>query len=152
MYETYIKWVMNPFYEINSPIKSQTFERKSQMYGRKFLTGQSSTLVFAVRVMSSVPEIYKTPDHSPSPTPERAVYGFVVYLLTTAAFLCYILWLIIPNDTLESLGITFLPQKYWAVAVPIYVSVAFFLFVVVIYPSLGMVLYSPDLADSDLRH
>ena len=39
MYETYTKWVMNPFYEINSPIKSQTFERKSQMYGRKFLTG-----------------------------------------------------------------------------------------------------------------
>ena len=39
MYETYIKWVMNPFYEINSPFKSQTFERKSQMYGRKFLTG-----------------------------------------------------------------------------------------------------------------
>ena len=39
MYETYIKWVMNPFYEINTPIKSQTFERKSQMYGRKFLTG-----------------------------------------------------------------------------------------------------------------
>lgn len=108
--------------------------------------------MFPVRVMSSVPEIYKTPDHSPSPTPERAVYGFVVYLLTTAAFLCYILWLIIPNDTLESLGITFLPQKYWAVAVPIYVSVAFFLFVIVIYPSLGMVLYTPNLVDGDLRH
>jgi len=102
--------------------------------------------------MTSASETNKTPDHSPSPTPERAVYGFVVYLLCTAAFLCYILWLVIPNDIFESLGITFLPQKYWAVAVPIYVSVAFFLFVVVIYPSLGMVLYSPDLADSDLRH
>jgi len=37
MYETYIKQVMNPFYEVNSPIKSQNFEKKSQFYGRKFL-------------------------------------------------------------------------------------------------------------------
>jgi hypothetical protein len=39
MYETYIKWIMNPFYELNTPIKSQIFERKAQTYGRKFLTG-----------------------------------------------------------------------------------------------------------------
>ena len=39
MYETYIKWIMNPFYELNTPIKSQPFEKKAQMYGRKFLTG-----------------------------------------------------------------------------------------------------------------
>ena len=102
--------------------------------------------------MNANSEIYKTPDHSPSPTPERAVYGFVVYLLTTGAFLGYILWLIVPKDIFESLGITFLPQKYWAVAVPIYISVAFFLFVIVIYPSLGMIMYSPSLDDGDLRH
>ena len=39
MYETYIKWLMNPFYELNTPIKSQQFETKAQFYGRKFLTG-----------------------------------------------------------------------------------------------------------------
>jgi len=39
LYETYIKWIMNPFYELNTPIKSQAFEKKAQMYGRKFLTG-----------------------------------------------------------------------------------------------------------------
>ena len=39
MYETYIKQIMNPFYAINSPIKSASFEKKAQFYGRKFLTG-----------------------------------------------------------------------------------------------------------------
>ena len=39
MYETYIKQIMNPFYAINSPIKSVAFEKKAQFYGRKFLTG-----------------------------------------------------------------------------------------------------------------
>ena len=39
MYETYIKQIMNPFYAINTPIKSPSFEKKAQFYGRKFLTG-----------------------------------------------------------------------------------------------------------------
>ena len=102
--------------------------------------------------MSTNCETHKTPDHSPSPTPERAVYGFAVYLLTTTAFLCYMLWLVIPDAIFESLGITFLPQKYWAVAVPIYLSVAFFIFVIIIYPSLGMIMYTPSIMDGDLSH
>ncbi|XP_051157731.1 probable trafficking protein particle complex subunit 2 isoform X2 [Leptopilina boulardi] len=38
MYETYIKYSMNPFYKINTPIKSVGFEKKAQLYGRKYLT------------------------------------------------------------------------------------------------------------------
>ncbi|VDL78674.1 unnamed protein product [Nippostrongylus brasiliensis] len=37
MYETYIKYSMNPFYTINSPIKSAAFEQKATLYGRKYL-------------------------------------------------------------------------------------------------------------------
>ncbi|XP_005187113.1 probable trafficking protein particle complex subunit 2 [Musca domestica] len=37
MYETYVKYSMNSFYKINTPIKSPTFEKKAQLYGRKYL-------------------------------------------------------------------------------------------------------------------
>ncbi|KAK0084981.1 hypothetical protein PV325_005978 [Microctonus aethiopoides] len=38
MYETYIKYSMNPFYTINTPIVSVGFEKKAQIYGRKYLS------------------------------------------------------------------------------------------------------------------
>ena len=37
MYETYIKYSMNPFYEHDTQIKSPAFEQKAIYYGRKFL-------------------------------------------------------------------------------------------------------------------
>lgn len=50
-----------------------------------------------------------------------------------------------------SAGLEFLPQKYWAVAVPIYVTVVFLVSVFIIYPSLGMWM-TPSLADRDMRY
>ncbi|CEF70662.1 Probable trafficking protein particle complex subunit 2 [Strongyloides ratti] len=38
MYETYIKYLMNPFYEINTAITSFAFENKALFFGRKYLS------------------------------------------------------------------------------------------------------------------
>jgi len=85
--------------------------------------------------------------HNPSPTPERAVYGFILYILATAGFVLYLTWLFLPENILHSIGIgEFLPQKYWAVALPIYFSVAFFLFVFLVYPSLCLMV-TPKIKD-----
>ena len=83
---------------------------------------------------------------SPAPTPSRAVYGFVMWLLSHLCLLLYLLWALVPDFYLELAGLEFLPQKYWAVAVPIYLSVCFFCFVFVVYPCLGM-LVTPHLED-----
>lgn len=78
-------------------------------------------------------------EHTPTPTPIRAVYGFVTYLLSSAALASYLTWLLVPDSCLETLGLSeVFPQKYWAVAVPIYLGVTFVLFTTVVYPSLGL--------------
>lgn len=37
VYEMFIKYVMNPFYKLNMPIKCGSFDKKVQFYGRKYL-------------------------------------------------------------------------------------------------------------------
>lgn len=73
---------------------------------------------------------------------------FLIQLLAVCdlAFV-FKVWLLVPDYFLEDyFGITFLPQKYWAVAIPIYFSVAFAIFIFIIYPSLGL-LQTPSIGD-----
>lgn len=37
IYEVFIKFTLNPFYQIDSPIKDANFEQKVVFYARKFL-------------------------------------------------------------------------------------------------------------------
>ena len=84
---------------------------------------------------------------SPTPTPIRAVYGFVSYLLSGAALASYLIWLLVPDRCLDTLGLSeVFPHKYWAVAVPIYLGVTSVLFTTVVYSSLGLCI-TPEVHD-----
>ena len=85
-------------------------------------------------------------EHSPAPTPSRAVYGFVLFLMSHGSLVIYLIWAIVPDHLLQMIGLDFLPQKYWAVAIPVYFSVLLFTFVFVIYPCLGMI-STPSVSD-----
>ncbi|KAH3818538.1 phosphatidylinositol N-acetylglucosaminyltransferase subunit P-like [Dreissena polymorpha] len=64
---------------------------------------------------------------SPSPTPVRAIYGFVLYLAAYVVFVVYVIWAYFPEQWLDTIGFSYLPQKYWAVAVPCYLCVLWLL-------------------------
>ncbi|XP_060607052.1 phosphatidylinositol N-acetylglucosaminyltransferase subunit P-like [Ruditapes philippinarum] len=64
---------------------------------------------------------------SPSPTPVRAIYGFILYLAAYVIFVVYIVWAYVPDVLLEAVELSYLPQKYWAVAVPCYLCMLWLL-------------------------
>lgn len=81
-------------------------------------------------------------ESTPTPCPSRANYGFALYLASYSAFGLYLIWTILPDFILEYIGLTFLPQKYWSVAVPIHACVTLALVAFVFYPALNLTLVS----------
>ncbi|KAI9814069.1 MAG: hypothetical protein M1827_003533 [Pycnora praestabilis] len=50
--------------------------------------------------------------------PTYEYYGFVLYLLSSLAFLMYLLWSYLPRPFLHQLGIYYYPNRWWSLAIP----------------------------------
>jgi hypothetical protein len=54
--------------------------------------------------------------------PQRAkiveVYGFVGWIASFAAWIGYLLWTYLPESVLHDVGVSYYPNKYWALAAP----------------------------------
>ncbi|CAN0006024.1 unnamed protein product [Ectocarpus sp. 8 AP-2014] len=46
------------------------------------------------------------------------VYGFAGWIASLVAYALYLVWAYVPESTLQALGITYYPSKYWAIAIP----------------------------------
>uniref|UniRef100_A0A671Q0Q7 Phosphatidylinositol N-acetylglucosaminyltransferase subunit P n=2 Tax=Sinocyclocheilus anshuiensis TaxID=1608454 RepID=A0A671Q0Q7_9TELE len=60
-------------------------------------------------------------ESSPSPLLERTTHGFCTPL--HHHYFLYVVWAVVPNVWLHTAGLTYWPQKYWALAAPIYLLV-----------------------------
>ncbi|URE01061.1 phosphatidylinositol N-acetylglucosaminyltransferase subunit [Musa troglodytarum] len=59
-------------------------------------------------------------EHGPKPS---EVYGFVGCITTVIAAVIFMVWAYTPEPWLHSLGITYYPSKYWAIAIPSFLIV-----------------------------
>ena len=54
-----------------------------------------------------------------------AIYGFVTWTSTNVLLVAIMCWAIIPDSTLARLGITYFPDKYWALALSAFANISF---------------------------
>ncbi|TPX51482.1 phosphatidylinositol N-acetylglucosaminyltransferase [Synchytrium endobioticum] len=48
----------------------------------------------------------------------RELRGFVLYLTSIALFVCYLAWMLLSDSVLESIGVTYYPNRYWGLILP----------------------------------
>ncbi|WIA10196.1 hypothetical protein OEZ85_010399 [Tetradesmus obliquus] len=65
------------------------------------------------------------------------VYGFVGWIASAVTFVLYCLWAFVPEALLHKAGITYYPNKEWALIIPSYL-IACVVFVYWVYESLNM--------------
>lgn len=84
------------------------------------------------------------PENTPAPTPHRAIYGFAMFLLFKTIFFLYLFWAFVPDDILENrLGLTYMPDKYFALFLPVLVLMGLVFFGFFIYPSMNLAMTRP---------
>ncbi|VDK56608.1 unnamed protein product [Anisakis simplex] len=73
------------------------------------------------------------PYATPNPHPARGIYGFALFVCSSIAFAFYLIWAIVPTPWLNALQITYVPAKYWAIAIPLLFPFGVFVYVTTIF-------------------
>ncbi|KAI6043989.1 PIG-P, partial [Pisolithus marmoratus] len=73
-------------------------------------------------------------------------YGFVAWTSTSFLFVVYVLWALLPDEYIRRLGITWYPNREWAVLLPAY-SIVIVLLTYFTYFSLALA-NTPAFSDS----
>ena len=57
------------------------------------------------------------------------ISGFVGFILTVLFYVVYLIWAFVPDSYLHRIGVTWLPSKFWTLAIPtwMYISYIFFM-------------------------
>ena len=71
------------------------------------------------------------------------LYGFFSWNLSAFVFVIYMIWAFVPNKILNEYGIYYIPNKYYAIAFPLWVAVTLFT-VLQLYVAVCM-FYTPDI-------
>ncbi|KAI0391463.1 PIG-P-domain-containing protein [Xylariaceae sp. FL0594] len=82
-------------------------------------------------------EIEPVPRASPK-VPTYEYYGFVVYLFSSLTFGIYLLWAYLPSPFLHALGIYYYPNRWWALAVPSFITMT------IVYIYVALALYNTE--------
>ena len=54
------------------------------------------------------------------------IYGFFSWNLSAIVFILYLIWAFVPNYILNDFGIYYIPDKYYAIAIPLWFAVTLF--------------------------
>ncbi|CEP10069.1 hypothetical protein [Parasitella parasitica] len=86
---------------------------------------------YSDRVPYNLPHVERAPPVAiTNKTPAYEYYGFAMYLASFVALGIYLIWAYVPDEILHSLGITYYPNRYWALAIPIWLmTFVWFIFI-----------------------
>ncbi|KAI0409883.1 PIG-P-domain-containing protein [Xylaria palmicola] len=82
-------------------------------------------------------DMQPVPRASPK-VPTYEYYGFVVYLFSSLTFLIYLLWAYLPSPFLHALGIYYYPNRWWALAIPSFITM------LIVYIYVALALYNTE--------
>lgn len=60
------------------------------------------------------------------------ISGFVLFICSWFFLALYLIWALLPTPYLEFLHLTYLPAKYWAIAIPLLLPITIAAFIILV--------------------